>query len=69
MIVYGREINLEDIKKIDNNDNIIYYKDSNIAYIIVKTVGNYIVRKKKIFNNQLMGEEQLKTPQQVLKKV
>lgn len=69
MIVYGREINLEDIKKIDNNDNIIYYKDSNIAYIIVKTVDNYIIRKKKIFNNQLMGEEQLKTPQQVLKKV
>ena len=69
MIVYGREINLEDIKKIDNNDNIIYYKDSNIAYIIVKTVDNYVIRKKKIFNNQLMGEEQLKTPQQVLKKV
>mgnify|MGYP006974655462 CR=1 FL=1 len=40
-------------------NKIIYFKDSNIAYIIVEKDNNYIMRKKKIFNNRQIAYEKL----------
>lgn len=64
-IVYKRKLKKEDFVNFD--EQIIYYKDDNIAFIIVQTDNTYFVRKKKIFNNQLMLEIAAKTIKQVLK--
>lgn len=64
-IVYKRKLKKEDFVNFD--EQIIYYKDDNIAFIIVQTDNTYFVRKKKIFNNQLMLEKAAKTINQVLK--
>ena len=64
-IVYKRKLKKEDFVNFD--EQIIYYKDDNIAFIIVQVDNTYFVRKKKIFNNQLMLEIAVKTINQVLK--
>lgn len=64
-IVYKRKLKKEDF--IDFQDQIIYYKDDNIAFIIVKKDNAFFVRKKKIFNNQQMSETSVKTVAQVIK--
>ena len=64
-IVYKRKLKKEDFVNFD--EQIIYYKDYNIAFIIVRADNTYFVRKKKIFNNQLMLEIAAKTINQILK--
>lgn len=66
-IVYKRKLKKEDF--IDFGEQIIYYKDNNIAFIIVKQESTYFIRKKKIFNNHLMLEMVVKTVNQALKVV
>ena len=65
MIVYNRQLEEADFQ--DFRDQIIFFKDSNIAYIIVEKDNNYIMRKKKIFNNRQIEERNVKTIAQVLK--
>jgi len=72
MIVYQRQLKKEDFQDIENqkseqNNELIYFYDNNIAYIITKKEGKYYVRKYKIFNNQLLSENIFKTIQQCLK--
>ena len=69
MIVYNRKINESDIQNLDTDEELIYYYDNNIAYTINQTADNFVVRRKKIFNNQLMEEFFAKTIKQVIKKV
>ena len=64
-IVYNRQLKETDFQ--DFRDQIIYFKDSNIAYIIVEKDNNYIMRKKKIFNNRQIEERNIKTISQILK--
>ena len=64
-IVYNRQLKEADFQ--DFRDQIIYFKDSNIAYIIVEKDNNYIMRKKKIFNNRQIEERNVKTISQILK--
>ena len=66
-IVYNRPLKEADF--LDFRDQIIYFKDNNIAYIIVEKDNNYIMRKKKIFNNRQIEEQNVKTIAQILKKV
>ena len=66
-IVYNRQLKEADFQ--DFRDQIIYFKDNNIAYIIVEKDNNYIMRKKKIFNNRQIEEQTVKTIAQILKKV
>ena len=68
MIVYGRRLKKEDIIQIKDDEELIYYYDSNIAFVINRLEeNNYIMRKKKIFNNQLMDEKIKKTAEQIMK--
>lgn len=69
MIVYNRKIRESDIQNLDEDEELIYYHDNNIAYTINQTADNFVVRRKKIFNNQLMEEFFAKTIKQVIKKV
>lgn len=68
MIVYRRLLKREDIANLEDYEELIYYKDNNIAYVINKMVNNnnYVIRKKKIFNNQLMEEAFFKLPEQIV---
>ena len=66
-IVYKRDLKKEDFTDFD--EQIIYFKDDNIAFIIVEYNNSYIIRQKKIFNNKQINESTVKTIAQVLKKV
>lgn len=65
MIVYNRQLKEVDFQ--DFHNQIIFFKDNNIAYIIIEKDNNYIMRKKKIFNNHQIEERTLKTVSQILK--
>lgn len=69
MIVYNRLIKKEDFQNLEQDDEeLIYYKDNNIAFVIVRMQdNNYAVRKKKIFNNELVNERFVKTVEQIIK--
>ena len=67
MIVYNRLIKKDDFRQLDDDEEIIYYKDNNIAFTINQVNDSYVIRKKKIFNNQLMMERFVKTSEQVIK--
>lgn len=69
MIVYRRGLKKEDILNLDDDEELIYYKDNNIAFTILEVDNKYVLRKKKIFNNQLVSERFVKTPEQVMKVV
>ena len=64
-LVYKRSLKKEDF--IDFGEQIMFFKDNNIAYIIVRKDSNFIIRKKKIFNNYQIDEKSVKTIGQVLK--
>ena len=64
-LIYKRKLKKTDFK--DFGEQIMFFKDNNIAYIIVKKDSNYIIRKKKIFNNYQISERTAKTVSQVLK--
>ena len=64
-IVYKRKLKKEDF--IDFDDQIIYYKNDNIVFIITQKDNTYFVREKKIFNNYLISESSVKTISQILK--
>lgn len=70
MIVFNRKLQKTDFDNIienDDYDDIIYYLDNNVAYVVNKINKKYIVRRYKIFNRQLVDERMVKTIEQVLK--
>ena len=69
MIVYKRKVKKEDVQQLEDNEELIYYYSNNIAYTIVSVDNSYAVRKKKVFNNQLIEEKMLKTIEQIIKVV
>ena len=66
MIIFNRDLKDKDFNELKSNEELIYYKDNNIAYIIIKNSKNFVVRKYKIFNNQLLDSNQYKTYKQVI---
>ena len=64
-LVYKRPLQADDF--IDFGEQIIFFKDNNLAYIIVEKDSNFIIRKKKIFNNHQIDERIVKTVSQILK--
>ena len=64
-LVYQRSLKKEDF--IDFGEQIMFFKDNNIAYIIVRKDSNFIIRKKKIFSNYQIDEKSVNTIGQVLK--
>ena len=67
MIVYNRELRKEDIKNLVEDEELIFYKDNNIAFSINQVDSKYVLRKKKIFNNELVDEKFIKTAEQIIK--
>ena len=69
MIVYRRGLKKEDVLSLEPDEELIYYKDNNIAFTILGIDNKYVLRKKKIFNNQLVDERFVKTVEQIIKAV
>lgn len=70
MIIYNRQLKKDDILNLKNDEELIFYRDNNIAYSINHlTMSNYIIRKKKIFNNELIDEKIFKTAEQIIKAI
>ena len=69
MIVYRRGLKKEDVLSLEPDEELIYYKDNNIAFTILGIDNKYVLRKKKIFNNQLVDERFVKTVEQIIKVV
>ena len=69
MIVYRRKLKKEDILGLEPDEELIYYRDNNIAFTILSVDSKYVLRKKKIFNNQLVDERFIKTVEQIIKVV
>lgn len=67
MIVYKRELKKSDVNSLDEEEELIYYYNNNIVYIVNHVRDNYIVRKKKVFNNELVDERMFKTVEQIVK--
>ena len=67
MIVYRRGLKKEDVFNLEPDEELIYYKDNNIAFTILSIDNKYVLRKKKIFNNQLVDERFVKTVEQIIK--
>lgn len=69
LIVYNRKLEKKDILSLRAEEELIFYKDNNIAFTINQIDNNYVLRKKKIFNNELVDERFLKTAEQIIKVV
>ena len=67
MIVYKRKVKNRDVQNLNKGEELIYYKDNNIAFTINEVNDNYVVRKKKIFNNELIDERFVQTIEQLIK--
>lgn len=67
LIVYNRKIEKRDILSLQGSEELIFYKDNNIAFTINQVDNNYIIRKKKIFNNEVIDERFVKTADQLIK--
>ena len=67
LIVYNRKMEKKDILNLDTEEELIFYKNNNIAFTLNHVNGNYVLRKKKIFNNELIDERFIKTAEQILK--
>ena len=69
LIVYNRKLEKKDILSLRDEEELIFYKDNNIAFTINQIDNNYVSRKKMIFNNELVDERFLKTAEQIIKVV
>lgn len=66
MIVYKRLLIKKDFDNLNDN-GIMYIKTDNVGYMITQKDNGFFIRKKKIFNNQLISERRVKTIDQVIK--
>ena len=66
MIVYKRLLIKKDFDNLNEN-GIMYIKTDNVVYMITQKDNGFFIRKKKIFNNQLISERRVKTIDQVIK--
>ena len=64
MIIYKRNVTESDLK---NSDEIIYYFDDYICYLITKVDNLFVFRRKKIYTDFEFWIKKVKTLQQVLK--
>ena len=66
MIVYKRLLIKKEFDNLNEN-GIMYIKTDNVGYMITQKDNGFFIRKKKIFNNQLISERRVKTIDQVIK--
>lgn len=66
MIIYKRKITKEDIGNLDMEEQLIYYKTEDFAITINKIEDEYLVRKKRISDNEKIDEKLIETIDEIL---
>lgn len=66
MIIYKRNVNAEDIDGLKNDEELIYYKNDEMAITINRIKDSYVVRKKRISDNELIEESFLKSIAEIM---
>lgn len=66
MIIYKRDITWEDVAGLDEDEELIYYKGDDIAVTVIQHDDRYIVRKRQISDNKIIGEAPLNTVDEVM---
>ena len=61
MIVYRRQLTEEDISQLKKDEQLIYYYNNNIAFTVNNNVGEYVLRKRLIYDDKLLGGKFTKT--------
>ena len=67
MIVYRRQLTEEDISQLKKDKQLIYYYNNNIAFTVNNNVGEYVLRKRLIYDDKLLEEHSVRTIAQVMK--
>lgn len=67
MIVYRRQLTEEDISQLKKDEQFIYYYNNNIAFTVNNNVGEYVLRKRLIYDDKLLEEHSVRTIAQVMK--
>lgn len=66
MIIYKRELDADDLDNLNREEELIYYKSDEIAITINIVKDSFIVRKKRISDNELLQESFFKTIREVI---
>ena len=67
MIVYRRQLTEDDISQLKKDEQLIYYDNNNIAFTVNNNVGEYVLRKRLIYDDKLLEEHSVITIAQVMK--
>lgn len=67
MIVYRRQLTEEDISQLKKDEQLIYYYNNNIAFTVNNNIGEYVLRKRLIYDDKLLEEHSVRTIAQVMK--
>lgn len=67
MIVYRRQLTEDDISQLKKDEQLIYYDNNNIAFTVNNNVGEYVLRKRLIYDDKLLEEHSVRTIAQVMK--
>ena len=67
MIVYRRQLTEDDISQLKKDEQLIYYDNNNIAFTVNNNVGEYVFRKRLIYDDKLLEEHSVRTIAQVMK--
>ena len=66
MIVYKRELTIDDVCGLDKDEELIFYMSDDVAIVVIESNGRYVVRKKGIYENELIEEAILKEADEVM---
>lgn len=67
MIVYRRQLTEDDISQLKKDEQLIYYYNNDIAFTVNNNVGEYVLRKRLIYDDKLLEEHSVRTIAQVMK--
>ena len=67
MILYRRQLTEDYISQLKKDEQLIYYYNNNIAFTVNNNVGEYVLRKRLIYDDKLLEEHSVRTIAQVMK--
>ena len=66
MIIYKQKLKKEHIMDLRKNEELIYYKSNEVAICINNLEDRFVVRKKRISNNELIKESFFKSIEKIM---
>ena len=66
MIIYNQKLKKEHIMDLRKNEELIYYKSNEVAICINNLEDRFVVRRKRISNNELIKESFFKSIEKIM---